>query len=49
MKEALNVLKFTFLESSMTVKEGHHGSPPAAVLKTDAKLNTRQVDNHRCL
>lgn len=25
MKEALNVLKFTFQKSSMTVKEGHLG------------------------
>lgn len=43
MKEALNVLKFTFQKSSMTVKKGHHGWKPGAVLQTDVKSNkTRQ-------
>lgn len=39
MKEALNVLKFTFQKSSMTVNEGHLGEEPVAVLQKDIKLN----------
>lgn len=39
MKEALNVLKFTFQKSSMTVKEGHLVWKPVVVLLTDVKLN----------
>lgn len=45
MKEALNVLKFTF-QTAAWLKEGHLGQQPVAVLPEDVKLNTQQVDHH---
>lgn len=46
MKEALNVLKFTF-QTAAWLKEGRLGQQPVAVLPEDGKWNTQQVDPHQ--